>query len=107
MQYLNWNQINESLTYHARKFSVYISRELPCDSSTWNFVILRLEELYKNNSDDYNTAIDGIINGGLFFFDSKEGAEIFYEIFAHPYINSDNIYAALYSPIDGLVTENT
>ena len=49
----------------------------------------------------------GLVNSGVFFFDSEEAARKFYSIFEQKLTESSAIYANLISPIDGIITENT
>jgi TorA maturation chaperone TorD len=47
------------------------------------------------------------MDGGLFFFETEELAREFYSMFEQPLTDSSGLYASIYSPTDGCLTENT
>jgi hypothetical protein len=51
--------------------------------------------------------MSAIVCGGLLTFDTKEEAWAFYKIFEQDLTDSSSIYACIYSPTEGCMTENT
>lgn len=109
MQHINWNESDEIVCKSLNKFGVHVNFGLddtPEDDKIAEFVWSEIRKLYhdvKTGSD----FIHAVISGGLLTFDTEKEARDFYKIFEQELTDSSNIYACIYSPTDGCLTENT
>ena len=109
MQHYNWNKLNEIACKALNKFGVHISYGLDDtleDDKIARFVFTELRRLYQDDS-TYHEAVDSVIFSGLTTFDTEEEAWAFYKIFEQELTDSSGIYACIYSPTEGCLTENT
>lgn len=109
MQHFNWNKTEEIACKAIGKFAVHVSFGLdatPEDDKIAQFVWGELRKLYPDDASYYNFT-HAVVNGGLLAFDTEEEAWAFYGIFDKELTDSSSIYACIYSPIEGCLTENT
>jgi hypothetical protein len=109
MQHYNWNKLDEIACKTLNKFGVHVAFGLdatPKDDKIAEFVWSEVRKMYPVDVDYYNTA-SAIICGGLLTFDTEEDAWAFYKIFEQELTDSSGIYACIYSPTEGCLTENT
>lgn len=109
MQHINWNKSDEIVCKALGKFGVHISYGLdntPKDDKIAEFVWSELRKLYVDDSTYYNFT-SAITCGGLLLFDTEKEAWDFYYIFEQELTDSSAIYACIYSPTEGCLTENT
>jgi hypothetical protein len=109
IEFANWNEQHKLATIQKGKFSVYISNGLDFESDAviWKFITDSLIKLYGERTKDYYDVVGNLVEGGLFFFDTEEQAWEFYGIFEQELTDSSNVYACIYSPVYGCMTENT
>jgi hypothetical protein len=109
MEYFNWNQLNEIVCKALNKFGVYLDYGLDNtqeDDKIAKFVQEEIRKIYPLDKDFYDF-LHATIAGGLLTFDTEVEARNFYEIFEQKLTDSSGIYACIYSPIEGCLTENT
>ena len=109
MQHINWNEADEIVCKTLGKFGVNISYGLdntPEDDKIAEFVFAELRKLYPDEI-EYNNVSFNVVGGGLLVFDTEEEAWSFYRIFEQELTDSSSIYACIYSPTEGCLTENT
>jgi hypothetical protein len=109
IEFANWNEQQELATKQKGKFSVYISNGLDFESDNviWKFITDSLIGLYGERTKDYYDVVGNLIEGGLFFFENGDQAWEFYSIFTQELTDSSAVYACLYCPVAGCLTENT
>lgn len=109
MKHYNWNKLDEIVCKTLNKFGVHINYGLdgtPEDDKIHDFVLEELKKLYPDET-IYSDFWFAILSGGLLTFDTEEEAWTFYKIFEQELTDSSGIYACIYSPIEGCLTENT
>lgn len=108
--FVNWSASNSLAVKQVAKWAVYIGNGLEMktanDSAIWDFVEQQIRVLYIDE-DACLDCLCNIIDGGLFFFNTKEDMNTFYAIFTAPLTDSSAIYACTYSPDGQCLTENT
>jgi hypothetical protein len=111
IEFANWCKQHELATKQKGKFSVYVGNSLnmhcPKDVLIWEFITKSLINLYGERSEAYYDVIGGVIESGLFFFENGDQAWEFYSIFTQELTDSSAVYACLYCPVAGCLTENT
>ena len=109
--FADWHDVAQLATMKIGKFSCYVSNGLDFtsieDEAIWKFVLESLRDLYGDKTPKFYEYAGGIVNGGLFFFDSEYEMIEFYKIFEQPLTDSSPIYACTISPEHGSMTENT
>lgn len=109
MHFVNWVKTNELAVKQVGQFAVYVSNGLDFDdekdAKAWDFVLDYLKSAY-TEAECYNY-MGSIIDGGLFFFEIEEEAWKFYSVFEQPLTDSSGLYAAVFCPVRGCLTENT
>lgn len=58
------------------------------------------------NEKSYYQITGGMIHGGLFFFESEQESDEFFNIFCNEVIEKTGLYAAIYCPERGCLSEN-
>jgi hypothetical protein len=109
MQHINWNKSDEIVCKTLNMFGVHISFGLddtPEDDKIAEFVWSEIKKLYPDVTSCHNLIHD-VISGGLLTFDTEKEAWDFYKIFEQELTDSSGIYACIYSPTKGCLTENT
>lgn len=110
MKYFNWNEVNEIACKTLNKYGVHIKFDLDWttaeDDKIDEFVRKELRKICPLDKDFYDF-LHATIAGGLLTFDTEAEARNFYKIFEQKLTNSSGIYACIYSPIEGCLTENT
>jgi hypothetical protein len=109
MQHYNWNKLDEIACKALNKYGVHIAYGLddtPEDDKIAEFVCKEVRRLYADSA-TYHNFMSAIVCGGLLTFDTKEEAWAFYKIFEQELTDSSSIYACIYSPTEGCMTENT
>ena len=110
MEFKQRNAINELACKADGRFAVYISNNLEFaekeDKEIWEFVKDELNKIAPSEK-DYYEYLFAVTANGMLFFDTKDEAWKFYKIFEAELTDSSAIYAAIYSPTEGGLTENT
>lgn len=107
-EYSDWNSINSLAVAQKGKPAVYINNGLSyhdTDSYIWEYVMEFLKS--KIDEDEYLNSLSDLINGGLFFFDTMEEAQEFFNVFNQNVVYASAIYAQLYDATGMGLTENT
>lgn len=111
MKICQWNEINGLAVKQIGKPAVYVSNGLKYDSpeedQIWEFVREEMKSIYGDGTDEFRAVLSGLINGGLFFFDTEEEQYRFYRVFEQPLTDSSAIYACTYNSDGECETENT
>jgi hypothetical protein len=107
MKFVNWSKTNELAVKQVGQWAVYVSNNIDYDDEkdckTWKFVIDYLKST--RTEAEYLNYISSIMDGGLFFFETKELAWEFYSMFAQSITDSSGLYASVYSPTGVVLTE--
>jgi hypothetical protein len=89
-EYVDWNSINSLAVAQKGKPAVYINNGLTFDDNDSYIGESVMESLKpKIDKDEY-------LNGGLFFFDTMEEAQEFFNVFNQNDVYASPIYAQLY-----------
>lgn len=111
MNVLSWAEINSLAVKQMGKPAVYVGNGLeydsPKDDEIWKFVMAEVKSICGGETDEFYTVMASLVNGGLFFFDSEEEQDRFYQIFEQPLTDSSAIYACTYNSLGECLTENT
>ena len=102
----DWCKINELAVAQVGKSAVFIANHGPSDD-VWQFVIKSMQTIYGDATPEFHQVMSHIVNGGLFFFDTKEEQMTFYRVFEQPLTDSSAIYACTYDASGQCMTENT
>jgi hypothetical protein len=102
MKYLTWCEIIKLAVMQSNEFAVYVSSGLDLDNDDDKKTLSVLKENLPE--DIINTFL---LDTGIFLFDSEKEADDFYSKFELEHIYASSIYAALYCPKRGCLTENT
>jgi hypothetical protein len=109
-QFIDWNNITELAVRCVGKWAVYVSNGLEFideDELIWKFVLQELDSFFQDNKKSLECK-SMLISGGLIFFDTKEDACRFYQIFNDGTMTyASAIYAQLHSPDGQCLDENT
>ena len=108
LEYVDWNSINSLAVAQKGKPAVYINNGLSFvgnDSYIWESVMESLKP--KIDEDEYLNSLSDLVNGGLFFFDTMEEAQKFFNVFNQNVVYASPIYAQLYDATGMGLTENT
>lgn len=110
MKVLNWNHLHEVACAAENMFGVYTSDfglfETPNSEVIRTFVIGALQKIIEVEDDFYNI-LQALNCDELMLFETEEEARKVYEIFEQELTDSSSVYACLYSPTQGCLTENT
>lgn len=110
MKVCQWNEVQSLAVKQMGKPAVYVGNGLeydkPEDDETWKFIMAELKAIYGETDEFYNI-MAGLVNGSMFFFDTKEEQYCFYRIFEQPLTDSSAVYACAYGPDGQCQTENT
>lgn len=109
MRHINWNESDVIVCKTLNKYGVHINFGLddtPEDGGIDKFVWSEIRKLYPNDN-TYHDFVHAVISGGLLTFDTEKEAWDFYKIFEQELTESSSIYACIYSPTEGCLTENT
>lgn len=107
-EYVDWNSTNSLAVAQKGKSAVYIHNGLlfdDIDSHIWEYVMESLKS--KIDEDEFLNSLSSLIHGGLFFFDTMEEAQEFFNIFNQNVVYASPIYAQLYDSNGMGLTENT
>lgn len=111
MKICQWNETNSLAVKQIGKPAVYVSNGLeydkPNDDQIWKFVLYEMKSIYGEDTNEFYDVLSGLINGGLFFFDSEEEQYRFYRVFEQPLTDSSAVYACTYASNGECETENT
>lgn len=109
IEFANWCKQHELATKQKGKFSVYVNNGLDfeTDSAAWEFITGSFIKLFGERTKEYYEIAGNFVEGGLFFFETEEQAWEFYGIFEQELTDSSAVYACIYSPLTGCMTENT
>lgn len=100
-EYVDWNAMNSLAVAQKGKPAVYINNGLTFDDNDSYIGESVMESLKpKIHKDEY-------LNGGLFFFDTMEEAQEFFNVFNQNVVYASPIYAQLYDATGMGLTENT
>lgn len=109
MNYADWTRINELAVAQEGRDAVYISNGLNYDKHDlhiWEYIQTEMRKIY--SEDKVFDIMTNMIHSGMFFFDSTEERDIFYDILnVRDLTYSSAIYACVYEEDGTLVTENT
>lgn len=108
IDYVDWNATNSLAVAQKGKPAVYINNGLSfdsIDSHIWESVMESLKP--KMDKDEFYNSLSDLIHGGLFFFDTMEEAEEFFNVFNQNVVYASPIYAQLYDSTGMGLTENT
>lgn len=107
--YRNWSEINALAVKQVGKFAVYVANNVDYDSEidnkSWDYAVSQIR-LKTDNEKSYYEISSGMIHGGLFFFESEEKADEFFNIFCNEITEKTGLYAAIYCPERGCLSEN-
>lgn len=109
MRHINLNKSDEIICKSLNKFGVHINYELdntPEDDKIAEFVLSEIRKLCQVDKEYYDF-VNAVVSGGLLTFDTEKEACDFYKIFEQELTESSSIYACIYSPTEGCLTENT
>lgn len=111
MLVLDWCRTNELAVKQVGKVAVYISNGLAYDDSQdnaiWKFVQDSMKAQYGDGTTEFYDVMGHLVNGGLFFFETKEEQMAFYQVFEQTLTDSSAIYACTYDESGQSITENT
>lgn len=109
MKTIDWDDKNAIVCKHENMWGVYVSgydtyEDHHYGKEICNFIDRELIRLYPKNYQHYHTAI---LCKNLILADTEDEARELYSIFEDDMVESSFVYAALYSPLNGGLTENT
>lgn len=108
IDYADWDDTNSLAVAQKGKPAVYIHNGLlfdDMDKHIWESVMESLKP--KMDKDEFCNSLSDLIHGGLFFFDTTEEAEEFFNVFNQNVVYASPIYAQLYDSTGMVLTENT
>jgi hypothetical protein len=104
VSYMDWTRTNELAVKQKGQWSVYISNHLNYDDDDlhiWNTILNKCNPIM-DIADVYS-----IMHGGLFFFNTEENMQEFFNIFNEDPIYSSGVYACSYDNLGNCLSENT
>ncbi len=104
--YTDKNEIIEMAVKYKQKWAVYVSNQLQYDASDehiWQMIVKRCATHKEITQED----IISIMQGGLFFFDTQEEMETFFNIFDKAPVYSSALFAMSYDNQGNSLSENT
>lgn len=103
MKFVDRHTIVELAIRQSGKYAVFVANHLdldiPYDESVWTFLV----DCFKDDKD----VLDGLVNSGLFLFDTEDEAVRFFSVFEYSVASSSGMYACWYTPDGSLQSENT
>lgn len=103
VEYADWHQTNSLAVAQKSKPAVYINNGLNYDGEDTHIWLVVIDMLHEKMSNDFYN----IIHGGLFFFNTMEEAEEFFNVFNQKPVYASPIFAVLYDATGECLTENT
>lgn len=101
---VNWSAVVSLAVKSVGKYAVRVTGATE-DNNTWKIILDRVKELDEKTARSVRENL--IQDGSIFFFDTKDDAIKFFDIFNRGEVYSSACYAALLDPDGKWLDENT
>jgi len=101
IDYANWNEINRLAVVNKGGYACYVD----VGSGEFGTLVNEVRKRYPLD-DEHHIWLGAIVEGGLFFFDTKEELDKFYTMFEMSGMSGSGIYTCAYSPDREKIAEN-
>ena len=101
IEFIDWVETNQLAVSNKCKFACYVRGE----GDEFKILVKEVKERYPLA--EHHVLIGAIVVGGIFFFDTVDELDKFYDMFMVDGLYGSGIYACTYSPDGQMITENT
>lgn len=104
----SWHEIYALAVKQVGMFAVYVGNGVDFDNerdkAAFDYVLSEFKRTFDEK--EYIEYSGVLVNSGMFFFETEGDADTFFDVFNRPETEKTGLYAALYSPDRGCLTEN-